>query len=148
MTSDRGIHLLTILRKILDKLTYMDKYPELDMYMSDSNIGGRKKKNIINHLFIIHGVINNVIQSKDKCIDITIYDIIQAFDSLFLIDCLNDLYDTLPSSSRDDKLALIYETNVNNQPEWRGGNMLHHNVYYSNIFFIIGALKIFFKVVV
>ena len=60
-------------------------------------------------------MINDVIQSKDKCDDITIYDIIQAFDSLFLIDCLNDLYDTLPSSSRDDKLARIYEINVNNQ---------------------------------
>ena len=54
-------------------------------------------------------MINDVIQSKDKCDDITIYDIIQAFDSLFLIDCLNDLYDTLPSSSRDDKFALIYD---------------------------------------
>ena len=43
------------------------------------------------------------------------YDIQQAFDALWLEDCLNDLYDSLPESSRDDKLALIYETNVNNQ---------------------------------
>ena len=42
MSSDRGIFLLPVLRKILDKLTYLDKYPELDMAMSDSNIGARK----------------------------------------------------------------------------------------------------------
>ena len=75
---------------------------------------GRKNFPSLKILFPVSSI-NDVIQSKDKCIDITIYDIIQAFDSLFLIDYLNDLYDTLPSSSRDDKLALIYETNVNNQ---------------------------------
>ena len=115
MSNDRGIFILPVLRKILDKLTYLDKYPELDMAMSDSNIGARKNKNIRNHLFIIHGVINSVVQDKEKCVDIQVYDIQQAFDSLWLEDCLNDLYDSLPDSSRDDKLALIYETNVNNQ---------------------------------
>ena len=43
MSSDRGIFILPVLRKILDKLTYLDKYPELDMAMSDSNIGARTK---------------------------------------------------------------------------------------------------------
>ena len=62
LENDRGIFLLTIFRKILDKLTYMDKYPELDISMSDSNIGARRNKNIRNHLFIIHGIINSVIQ--------------------------------------------------------------------------------------
>ena len=75
MSSDRGIFILPVLRKILDKLTYLDKYPELDMAMSDSNIGARKNKNIRNHLFIIHGVINSVVQDKDKCVDIQVYDI-------------------------------------------------------------------------
>ena len=46
MSSDSGIFILPVLRKILDKLTYLDKYPELDMAMSDSNIGARKNKNI------------------------------------------------------------------------------------------------------
>ena len=95
-------------------MTYLDKYPELDMSMSDSNIGARRNKNIRNHLFIIYGVINSVIQGEDKCVDIQVYDLEQAFDALWLEDCLNDLYDTLPDSSCDDKLALVYETNVNN----------------------------------
>ena len=29
-------------------------------------------------------------------------------------DCLNNLYESLPENARDDKLALIYQTNVNN----------------------------------
>ena len=114
LSSDRGIFILTVLRKILDKLTYFDKYPALDKSMSGSNIGARKNKNIRNHLFIIHGVINSVVQGEDNCIDIQVYDLQQAFDALWLEDCMLDLYDSLPESERDDKLALVYETNVNN----------------------------------
>ena len=51
---------------------------------------------------------------EDSCVDIQIYDLEQAFDALWLEDCMNDLYDSLPGGQRDDKLALIYETNVNN----------------------------------
>ena len=58
---------------------------------------------------------NAVIQGKDACIDIQVYDLQQAFDALWLEDCLNDLYDSLPEHSRDDKVALIYQTNVNNR---------------------------------
>ena len=114
MSNDRGIFVLTVLRKILDKLTYLDKYPGLDINMSDSNIGARKNKNIRNHLFIIHGIINSVIQGEEKCVDMQVYDLEQCFDALWLEDCLNDLYDSLPDEMRDDKLALVYETNVNN----------------------------------
>ena len=99
----------------MDKLTYLDKYPDLDLSMSGSNIGARKKTNICDHLFIIYGVINAVIQGKDTCIDIQVYDLQQAFDALWLEDCLNDLYDSLPEHSRDDKLAMVYQTNVNNR---------------------------------
>ena len=31
MTNDRGIFVLTSVRKILDKLTYLDKYPDIDV---------------------------------------------------------------------------------------------------------------------
>ena len=42
------------------------------------------------------------------------YDLEQAFDALWLEDCMLDLYDSLPEDECYDKLALIYETNVNN----------------------------------
>ena len=44
---------LGILRKILDKLAYYDKYPVLEENMSYSNIGGTEQKNVRNHLFIV-----------------------------------------------------------------------------------------------
>ena len=114
LENDRGIFVLAVLRKILDKLIYTDKYPDLEFSMSDSNIGARKKKNVRNHLFIVYGVINNILKSGKGCVDIQIYDLIQAFDALWLESCMNDLYDYLPENQRDDKLALVYQTNISN----------------------------------
>ena len=70
LSNDRGIFLLVILRKVLDKLVYQDKYPDLDLKMSDSNIGARKGKNVRNHLFIVYGVINSVLKDSRGCVDI------------------------------------------------------------------------------
>jgi hypothetical protein len=114
LKNDRGIFLLAVLRKILDKLVYLDKYPGLEQNMSDSNIGARKKKNVRNHLFIVYGVINSVLKEGRGCVDIQIYDLVQAFDALWLEDCMNDIYDCLPANMRDRKLALVYQSNITN----------------------------------
>ena len=114
LESDRGIFGLSIFRKILDKLVYQEKYPLIDQGMSDSNIGARKKKNIKNHLFIIYAIINSVLNSESECIDIQIYDLIKAFDVLWLIDCMNDVWDTLPAQSRDDRLGMVYQLSKDN----------------------------------
>ena len=47
LKNDRGIFILSILRKILDRILYIHFYHSLDMGMSDSNIGARKKKKVI-----------------------------------------------------------------------------------------------------
>ena len=78
--------------------------------MSDSNIEARKGRQCKDHLFMVHGIMNSVIQGKKECIDIQIYDLQQAFDSLWLEDCMIDLTDTIDS----DKIALLYESSVNN----------------------------------
>ena len=111
MDSDRGIFLLTILKKILDKLIYNDNYKNIDQNMSDSNIGSRKRRNAKDHLFIIHGVINSVIRGKEDPIDLQIYDLEKAFDALWLEDCLNDLFDSTSEHYHNDKLTLLYESN-------------------------------------
>ena len=82
--------------------------------MSDSIIGARKKKNVRNHLFVVYGVINSVLREGRGSVDIQIYDLVQAFVALCLQECMNDLYDCLPEYQRDRKLALIYQTNINN----------------------------------
>ena len=114
LSNDRGIFILGVLRKILDKLLYLEKYPGLESNMSDSNIGARRNKNVRNHLFIVYGVINSVLREDRGCVDIQIYDLVQAFDALWLQDCMNDIYECLPENQRDRKLALIYQTNINN----------------------------------
>ena len=63
---------------------------------------------------MVYGIINSVLKEGNECLDIQIYDLIQAFDSLWLEDCMNDFYDSLPVKQQDDKLALIFESNKNN----------------------------------
>ena len=112
LENDRGIFILTVLKKILDKLIYLDNYKDLDQNMSDSNIGARRRRNIKDHLLIIHGVINSVIRGEEECIDLQIYD--KFFDAMWLEDCMNDIVDTLPKNKQNDKISLLYESNKSN----------------------------------
>ena len=72
------------MKKILEKLIYNDICKDIDQNMSDCNIGSHKKRNIRDHLLIIHGVIYSVIRGKEDLVDIKIYDIEKAFDTLWL----------------------------------------------------------------
>ena len=108
LESDRGIFIVNLFRNILMKMVYKDKYLTVDSSMSDSNVGARKKKSIRNHIFIVNGVINEALRNKSKCIDIQIMDYRQCFDSMWLKECVNDLYD---SGITDDNLGLIFEAN-------------------------------------
>ena len=82
MENDRGIFILSALKKILDKLIYIDKFENIDKNMSCSNVGARRGRNIRDHLFIIYGIINSVVKGSEPDIDIQIYDLVKAFDSL------------------------------------------------------------------
>ena len=111
LENDRGIFIVNIMRSILMKLVYQDKYRIVDGNMTDSQIQARKGKNIGNHIFVLNAILNEAVQKK-KSIDILIYDYWQCFDSLWLEECMNDLYD---SGIVDDQLALIYEANKKNR---------------------------------
>ena len=111
LENDRGIFIVTILRSILMKLIYNDEYKVIDNSMSDSQIGARKGKNIRNHIWLVNGVICDVLSRKvKKPIDIHIYDYKQCFDSLWLEESLNDFFD---GGLRNDKLSLLYNVNRN-----------------------------------
>ena len=114
MKNERGIFILMVLKKMRDKFMYFNNYDGIDKNMSDSNVGSRKGRNIKDHLLILHGVINSVIRGNAECIDIQVYDLEQAFDSLWLQDCLNDVFDTLPIENRNDKLSLLHESSQTN----------------------------------
>ena len=53
LENDRGIFILTVFKKVLDKLIYHDNVENIDKEMSDSNIGARRNRNIKNHLLAI-----------------------------------------------------------------------------------------------
>ena len=115
LANDRGIFVLTVVRMMMDKMLYNEYYPSLEENMSPSNIGAMKKKNIRNHLFILYGIINSVINGDGDCIDIQIYDVIQCFDALWLEDCMLDVYYATPEEQHNDKLALIFKANEENK---------------------------------
>ena len=71
--SERGIFIVSILRTILMKLIYNDKYETIKNCMSESNIGARKRQNIRNHIFVLNCILNDVLSKKSKQqIDITL----------------------------------------------------------------------------
>ena len=90
------------------RLIYNDKYQVIDDNMSDSNVGARKGKNIRNHIFVINGIITDILNTKGKAVDIQILDYKQCFDAMWLEETLNDLYE---AGVNDDQLAILYEAN-------------------------------------
>ena len=109
LQNDRGIFIVNLFRSILMKLVYGDKYELVDKNMSDSNVGARKMKNIRNHIFVLNGVINDVIHNpKRDSIDIEILDYRQCFDSMWMEEVLNDLWE---AGIQDDNLSLIARVN-------------------------------------
>ena len=59
-------------------------------------------------------MINSVIRGGEDCIDIQVYDIQKAFDSLWLDEAFNDVYDVLPAFKSNDQISLLYNSNLKN----------------------------------
>ena len=111
LKNERGIFILSAVRTILMRLLYNTKYKIIDSHMSDSNVGGRKHKSCINHIFVLNGIIHDVLSSKKNIpVTIQIYDYKQMFGSMDLDEAISDLYD---SGMKDNSLTLLYNSNKN-----------------------------------
>ena len=109
LENDRGIFNVPKIRSILDKLIYNDIYDTVDNYMSCSNIGARKNRNILDHLFVVNAILNKAFNSSVKTpLDIQIFDVSKCFDKLEFFNTANDLY---RSGIQNDKFALIAKSN-------------------------------------
>ena len=106
--SYRGIFRTPVLRNVLDKLIYEDEYETIDSNLTNCNVGSRKRRNIRDNLFVINAIANSSKKSKEAT-DINVYDVIKCFDSLWLSECINDLYD---AGLDNDKLVLLHESNM------------------------------------
>ena len=65
----------------------------VDKNMSDSQVGARPKKSIRDHLFVLNSIINSVKQKEGPPVDIQIYNVRTCFDSLWLQQCCNYIYE-------------------------------------------------------
>ena len=109
-TNYRGIFRVSVLRSILDRLIYNDEYHNIDSNLTDCNVGARKGRNIRDNIFVINAITNSVRKGREEAIDIQIYDVETCFDSLWLQECINDVYE---SGLNNDKLPLLYLENLN-----------------------------------
>ena len=109
LENERGIFRVPVLRYILMRIIYNDKYPEIDSNMSDCQMGARKHKGCRNNILIVNGIIHDVISSKKKDpVVLQIYDYRQMFDAIGLEEALSDIFD---AGVKDDNLSLIYDAN-------------------------------------
>ena len=109
LENERGIFRVPVLRFILMRMIYNDKYPVIDKNMSDCQMGGRKRKGCRNNIFIVNGIIHDVMSSKKKeAVALQIYDYKQMFDAINLEQAPNDIFD---AGVNDDNLILLYKAN-------------------------------------
>ena len=109
LENERGIFRTDITRSVLMRLVYNEKYPVIDSNMSDSQMGGRKGKGCRNNIFILNGIIHDVLQSnKNKPVVLEVYDYRQMFDSMNLKEAISDVYE---AGLDDENLSLVYKAN-------------------------------------
>ena len=110
LTNERGIFRVSIIRAILMRLIYNTKYNKIDQKMSDCQMGARKRKGCKNNIFMINGIIHEVLKSKKmKPVVLGIFDYEQMFDSIDLEEALNDIYNT---GVDDDTFPLLHQANA------------------------------------
>ena len=76
--------------------------------MSNFQNGGSKGKGVVDKLFLLRALIGHS-KYMGKQFWLTFYDTEKCFDSLWLEDCINSLWD---NGVKDDILSLIYKLNV------------------------------------
>ena len=104
-SSYRGVFRVQAIRNILELLLYYDEYPKVDSNLTDCNVGSRKNRNIRDNIFVIQAILNETKNGDKEPIDISVYDVAKCFDSLWVQECLNDMFD---AGIQNDKLNLLH----------------------------------------
>ena len=104
ISNERGLFTVSKVRSLMDKLIHADYYDYIDQNLSDSNVGGRKRRNIRDHIFVINSIVNDVMHGDAGDCDIQAIDVIKCFDEMGFAETHNDLWDVC---KQDDKFHLI-----------------------------------------
>ena len=109
LKNDRGIFRVNIIRSIIMRMIYNDNYSKIDKNISDNQMGGRRGKGCRNNIFMINGIIHDVMKrANSKPITLQLYDYSQMFDSIDLKQAISDIYE---AGLKDNSLVLLYEAN-------------------------------------
>ena len=127
--SYRGIFRVTIFRSILDKLIYNDEYEKIDKNLTDANVGARKNRNIRDNIFVLNAIMNSI-NENEKALDFQVYDIEKCFDSLWLHEVINCLYD---AGLNNDKLPLLFLENNNAKVAVKTNERISKRVSIQNL---------------
>ena len=93
------------------RLIFNEKYSVFDSHMSDSNVGGRRKKSGINHIWLMNNVIHDNLSSvRNVPIIIQKFDYKQMFDGMDSEEACGDIFSY---GVKDDHLSIIHEANRN-----------------------------------
>jgi hypothetical protein len=103
----RGIFKLPIVRNILDRLVCVEEQDNIAKSMGCFQVGNQKHRNIRDHTLVVHAVVNEAQETK-KLIDIQFTDIKQCFDSVWLDEATNDMFD---SGITSRNLNILYDGN-------------------------------------
>ena len=117
-------------RSILDKLIYNDEYKKIVDSLTDSNVGARKQRNIRDNIFVMNAIINSMSREKEESLDCQVFDIEKCFDSLWLNEVINCLYE---AGVRNDKLPLLFLENSNAHVAVKSNDVLSRRVNIRNI---------------
>ena len=94
LKNERGIFRVSVIRSILMLLIYERKNADIDSQMSECQTGCRKGRGCKNKIFILNGIIYDVLsQKKKKPVCFQFYDYAQMFDSINLQEAISDIYD-------------------------------------------------------
>ena len=87
----RGIFRVPIFRTIIDRLIYNDEYQTIDENLSDSNVGARKHRNILDNIFVLNAISNSVVNGNEEPVDIQVFDVEKCVDAMWVEECINDI---------------------------------------------------------
>ena len=107
-TLKKGSFMVPILSIIFEKRLKNRITPTLTEHMSHFQNGGSRRKGLIDNLFLLKTLLDHS-KYMNKQLLITFYDIKKCFDTLWLEDSKNSLWD---NGIKDNTLSLIYHMNL------------------------------------
>ena len=78
----------------------------------------------------MNAVVNSVIKGKEDAVDLQLFDVEKCFDSLWVEECINDIYE---AGLDNDKLAILYKENQNSACAVKVNDVLSKRFNMKNI---------------